>query len=222
MSEEKKETGKTRKTEIVNDRRSVLYEVIRGISIALFHTLMPVKFYHRERVTGQETPYLLISNHQHALDPVVLALMVPKKQLYFLGKKELAKGPLMQRFFANVHCILVDRHNTDLDAMRACMKVIRQKKGLIIFPEGTRKHEGQMEQIENGTALIALRSRCPIIPVYIDRKLAFFRLTRVYAGEPIPWEDLAAEGINAETCERMNDRFREIYREMVREHPQRS
>ena len=78
-----------------------------------------------------------------------------------------------------------------------------------------------MEQIENGTSLIAMRSKAPIIPIYFDRKLAFFKRTHMYVGDPIPYDDLLAEGINAETCEQMNERFREVYRKMVQEHPQR-
>ena len=73
------------------------------------------------------------------------------------------------------HCIFVDRHATDMNAMRNCMKAIKMKKILLIFPEGTRHHEGQMEQIETGTALIAMRTKAPIIPIYIDRKLKIGR-----------------------------------------------
>ena len=102
-------------------------------------------------------------------------------------------------------------------AMRNCMKAIRMKKILLIFPEGTRHHKGQMEEIQNGTSLIAMRSGAPIIPMYIDRKLSFFRRTHMYVGEPIPYDDLAEKGINAETCEEMNERFRETFRRMIAE-----
>jgi 1-acyl-sn-glycerol-3-phosphate acyltransferase len=90
-------------------------------------------------------------------------------------------------------------------------------KILLIFPEGTRHHEGQMEQIENGASLIAMRTRAPIIPMYIDRKLSFFKVTRMYVGEPIAYDDLLEKGINAETCEEMNERFRETFRRMIAE-----
>ena len=97
------------------------------------------------------------------------------------------------------------------------MKAVKMNKILLIFPEGTRHHEGQMEQIESGTALIAMRSKAPIIPIYFDRKLACFHVTNLYVGEPIPYDDLLAEGINADTCERMNERMRETFRGMIRD-----
>ena len=204
-----------KKADAVTGKRSILYEIARGISHVLFRTLMPVKFHNPERLR-REPPFILIANHRHALDPVAMAVGIPKHQVVFLAKKELGKSPFMQKLLTRVHCILVDRHNVDMEAMRACMKAIKDNKILLIFPEGTRHHEGQMEQIETGTALIAMRSRAPIVPVYFDRKLAFFRRTHLYVGEPIAYDDLLAEGINAETCEKMNERMRETFRQMIR------
>ena len=205
-----------RKTEAVTEKRSFLYEVARVLANILFHTVMPVRFHNRERLL-EEPPFVLIANHRHALDPVVMAMGIPKKQIVFLAKKELGGNPFTKSIMTQLHCILVDRHNVDMEAMRACMKAVKMKKILLIFPEGTRHHEGQMEQIETGTALIAMRSKAPVVPIYFDRKLSFFRVTNLYVGEPIPYDDLLAEGINTDTCEKMNERMRETFRKMIRE-----
>ena len=205
-----------KKPEPVTEKRTVIYEVVRVLAIIVFHTILPVRFHHRERLEG-ERPYVMIANHNHALDPVAMAMGVRHEQLVFLGKKELGKNKLIRRALTGLHCILVDRHNTDMEAMRACMRAVKMKKILLIFPEGTRHHEGQMEQIEAGTALISMRSKAPIIPIYFDRKLSFFRVTNLYVGEPIPYDDLLADGINADTCEKMNERMRETFRKMIAE-----
>ena len=207
--------GEKKKPEAVSEKKSILYEILRVLAFIVFHTVMPVKCYHRERLDA-EAPYVLIANHRHALDPVVMAMFIPKRQIVFLGKKELGKGKLAENLLTRCHCILVDRHNTDMAAMRECMKAIKMKKILLIFPEGTRHHEGQMEQIENGTSLIAMRTKAPIIPIYFDRKLSWFKVTNLYVGEPIPYEDLLGKGINTETCEEMNERMRETFRNMIR------
>ncbi len=206
-----------KKLEPVTEKRGILYEITRVLAHIVFHTLMPVKFHNRERLL-QDPPFVLIANHRHALDPVAMAMGIPKHQIVFLAKKELAgKSKILRNLLVRLHCILVSRHESDMEAMRACMKAVRMKKVLLIFPEGTRHHEGQMEQIENGTALIAMRSKAPVIPIYFDRKLSFFRTTNLYVGEPIPYDDLLAEGINTDTCERMNERMRETFRKMIRE-----
>ena len=210
-----------KKLEAVREKRSILYEITRYIAIAFFHTLMPVRFHNRDRLL-QDPPFVLIANHRHALDPVAMAAAVPHHQLVFLAKKELAANKWLRNLLTRVHCILVDRHHADMEAMRACMKAVKMNKILLIFPEGTRHHEGQMEQIETGTALIAMRTKAPIIPIYIDRKLSFFKVTNMYVGEPIPYDDLLEEGINAVTCEKMNERMRENFRKMIREYDKKS
>ena len=206
-----------KKLEPVTEKRGILYEITRVLAHIVFHTLMPVKFHHRERLL-QDPPFVLIANHRHALDPVAMAMGIPKHQIVFLAKKELGKTKFTRNIMTRLHCILVDRHNVDMEAMRSCMKAVKMKKILLIFPEGTRHHEGEMEQIETGTALIAMRSKAPVIPIYFDRKLSFFKVTNLYVGEPIPYDDLLAEGINTDTCERMNERMRETFRKMIREH----
>jgi len=208
--------GENKESEGISGKRSFLYEVTRVLTIILFHTLMPVKFHGREKL-DREPPFIMIANHRHALDPLAMAMGVPKKQVVFLAKKELGKNKLAAAYLSRVHCIMVDRHNTDMEAMRACMKAIKMKQILVIFPEGTRHHEGQMEQIENGTSLIAMRSRSPVIPLYFREKLRFFHVTHIFVGDPIEYGDLLAEGINTETCEKMNERMRETYRKMITE-----
>ena len=205
-----------KKPEPVSDRFSPVYEFLRVLALIVFHTVMPVRCHHRERLDA-EAPYVLIANHQHALDPIAMAMFIPKRQIVFLGKKELGKNKLINRALTSAHVILVGRGDADMAAMRNCMKAIRMKKILLIFPEGTRHHKGQMEEIQSGASLIAMRSGAPIVPIYIDRKLGFFKRTHMYVGEPIPYDDLTAKGINAETCEEMNDRFREPFRKIIEE-----
>lgn len=205
-----------KKLEPVSDRISPVYGLFRMLAKIIFHTVMPVKCHNRERLDA-EAPYILIANHLHALDPVAMAMFIPRRQICFLGKKELGKNKIANRLMTSAHVILVGRGDTDMAAMRNCMKAVKMKKILLIFPEGTRHHEGQMQQIQSGASLIAMRSKAPIIPMYIDRKLSFFKKTNMYVGEPIPYDDLLEKGINAETCEEMNERFRETFRKMIAE-----
>ena len=202
--------------ETVAEKDTGIYRAARAFAWILFHFFMPVRYHGVEKLKDREPPFVLISNHRHALDPLILAYPVPS-QYFFLGKKELAKNAFLQKLMAGLHCILVDRHNRDMEAMRSCMKAIRMKRVLVIFPEGTRRHEGQMEQIENGASLIVLRGKAPLVPVYLDAPLRLFRRVNAYVGDPIPCGDLAEEGINVETCEKLNGRMRETFRRMIRE-----
>lgn len=202
--------------EAAPEKATLLYRVARACTAVLFRTLTPVRYHGAEKLRDMEPPYVLISNHVHALDPMIAAYPVKGRQCCFLAKKELAVNRFAARCLKDLHCIFVDRHNTDMEAMRACMRVLKSGGILVIFPEGTRHRGGRMEQIENGTSLIVMRGRTPVVPVYIDRPLRLFRVTHAWVGDPIPCDDLLAEGINVETCEKMNDRMRETFRAMIR------
>ena len=201
-------TKKPAKTE--KKGKSWLYSILKPVAAALFHTFLPVKYHHAERL-AIDPPYILIANHTSMLDPVIMAVAVKKHQVTFIGKKELTKGKLGTWFFKQLRMISVDRHNSDMEAMRACMRVTREGGILGIFPEGTRHHKGLMEEMESGVGLIALRSRVPVMPVYITGKLKLFRRLHVYVGDPIPTEDLREMGVNRESCEMFMQRITETY-----------
>ena len=117
-----------------------------------------------------------------------------------------------------MHMIPVDRGNSDMAALRTCMKTLRDGGVLGIFPEGTRHKQGVMEELESGTALIALRSNVPVIPMLITPKFRFFRRMHLYVGTPIEYQDLRAEGINSATCNALCTRITERYRDMVKQY----
>ena len=210
MSELKKQdkslTGQKKKSD-----KSLIYSIVVPIVGVLFKTILPVKYHGLEHITSLDAPYIMMGNHTTMLDPFMMALAVPKQQIRFIGKKELWKFPPFAWFANSINAIPVDRHNTDMEAMRACMRVTREGHVLGIFPEGTRHHKGLMTELESGVAMIALRSKVPLVPVYIAGRLGFFRTLHVYVGQPIMMDDLRAEGINTQTCQALLGRITETY-----------
>ena len=196
--------------------RTPLYTAARVLAPFLFGVLFPVRYYHTERA-GLDAPFILISNHLSGLDPIAVAKPVKRYEVTFLGKKELVKTRFTRWLLTSMHMIIVDRHNSDMEAMRACMKALRNGEVLGVFPEGTRHHEGVMEHTEPGVGLIALRSGVPVLPVLVDSKIRLFHRTRVWIGEVIPTEDIRADGVNKETAERLMQRIRETYQRMGEE-----
>ena len=199
------------------NKDSLLYAIAKPIVSLLLKTILPVKFHNRERL-AQDPPYIVIANHSSMLDPVIIGVGVIGHQVRFIGKKELTKNKLAAWLFKQLRMIPVDRHNSDMEAMRACMRVTKEGGILGIFPEGTRHHEGLMTEMESGIGLIALRSRVPLMPVYITGKLKLFRRLHVYVGEAIPTEDLREEGVNRETCEKLMQRITQTYARLHEAH----
>ena len=189
------------------EKRTFWFTMARGLTWFLGHTFFPVRYSGRE-YTGLDAPFILVSNHKHWLDPLVVGNGIKRYEVRFLGKKELVKTKVGAWLMEKLHMIVVDRHNSDLKAMRDCVNVIRQGHVLGIFPEGTRCKETTLEHMENGCAFIALRAKVPLLPVLIDKPCKLFRLTKVTYGPAVDISDLVAEGISNETAEKLNERIR--------------
>ena len=78
----------------------------------------------------------------------------------------------------------MDRDTTDVRAVRTAMKFLKEGDKLLMFPEGTRVHDGEDVQAKVGAALFATRTGVPLLPVYIQRKKRRFRRNTVVIGEP--------------------------------------
>ena len=210
MSELKKQDKNLAKPADTN-KPSKVYSVVLALAQGLLKTILPVKYHGLEHVRDLKAPYILMANHTTMLDPFMMAVAIPQYQIRFIGKKELWKFPPFAWFANAIRAIPVDRHNPDMEAMRACMRVTREGHVLGIFPEGTRHHKGLMTELESGVAMIALRSKVPLVPVYIAGKLGFFRTLHVYVAQPIMMDDLREMVINTETCGMLLGRITETY-----------
>lgn len=207
-------------TTITKQKETFWYKVARAAAAIAFKGVGFARYHHPERVADRKGPFILIGNHSSMLDPFAIACLIKDRPVHFMSKKELSETPIIKHILKHVYVIPVDRHNTDMEAMRASVKTLREGNILGIFPEGTRHHQGLMTELESGTAMIALRSGVPVVPAYITPKPRLFHSCDVYIGEPIPTEDLREQGINRETCAALMQRITETYAKMEKERDQ--
>jgi len=111
-------------------------------------------------------PLIVVSNHMNLADPPLLCASIPRR-VVFMAKEELVYsrrgGHLIRAFGA----LPVRRGALDREALRQTRALLERGMALGMFPEGTRSRNGQMQRAYPGTALIALRSGVPILPVGI-------------------------------------------------------
>ena len=214
-TEEKKAPDAPEKKPVSPEKeRTFVYTLARIVAAIGNHTLFPVRYHHRENFNLQG-PYIAMSNHNSALDPLIMAYPCKKYEIRFVGKKELTKNKFIAWLLnKGLHMITVDRHNSDLAAMRLFIKTLREGYVLGIFPEGTRHHEDLMSEVETGAAVLALRAKVPIVPIYIQSKPRLFHMNHVYIGQPMPLDDLYAQGFNTDAVEALCARIRDTFRQM--------
>lgn len=113
-------------------------------------------------------PYIYMPNHQSNFDiPVLLGhLMV---QFRWLAKIELFKIPIFGRAMRKAGYISIDRYNREsaIKSLKLAAHKIKSGVSVLIFPEGTRSRDGNIQPFKKGGFVLAIDSGVPIVPVVI-------------------------------------------------------
>ena len=107
-------------------------------------------------------PVIVAANHTGVIDGPLLAIFGPRP-VHALTKREMFDGHL-GRFLHASGQIPLDRVTTDRGAVRACLHVLDHGGAVGIFPEGNRG-AGDLTQVRNGAAYLALVTGAPIVPL---------------------------------------------------------
>jgi 1-acyl-sn-glycerol-3-phosphate acyltransferase len=110
---------------------------------------------------------LMACNHMSRMDIPVLFLTPNRPEMTALVTTKYLKHPLLHWFVVTAEGIWLDRDTADFSAFRKAVKAINDGKALGIAPEGTRSQTNQLIEGKPGTALLALRTGVPIVPVAI-------------------------------------------------------
>lgn len=139
-----------------------------------FHYLAAVIYgmFFRGEVAGldhlpRRGSFLIAANHISFLDPPFIGCQVPRQIAYF-ARKTLWKPGFASWWLDTVGTIPVDRDGgQDVSAIKRVLKALKEDKGLILFPEGTRSPDGQLKEPKAGVGLIACRAQVPVVPARI-------------------------------------------------------
>jgi long-chain acyl-CoA synthetase len=182
----------------------------------LFAFFQPLQIFASDRfhlrVSGLEKipaqgPYIISSNHQSYLDPVVLASVLPWtvfRNLFAVGTSEIFGAGIMRRLARWLRVIVVDPDANLVSAMRAGAFGLKHGRVLILYPEGERSIDGTPKTFKKGAAILSLHLQVPILPVAIEgfheawprgKPFQKFAPLEIQFGEPIypPLEAEASE-----------------------------
>ncbi|MDR1498310.1 MAG: 1-acyl-sn-glycerol-3-phosphate acyltransferase [Puniceicoccales bacterium] len=110
---------------------------------------------------------IIACNHQSFLDPPLVGSSLDK-EAFFFARKTLFKNPLLGWTLRSCNTIPVDRDGgSDVAAFKRVFTVLREGRSLLMFPEGTRSRDGQLQEAQAGIGLIACKTRVPVVPVRV-------------------------------------------------------
>ncbi len=160
----------------------MLYSFARAILIPIF------LFFYNYRVTGRENvpkegAYIACANHVTMIDPIFVGISLPHR-MYFMAKAELFKNVLLRALMNGLGAFPIKRGEADIKSIKTSLKLLGSGKVLALFPEGTRNKTAEVKA-EPGIAMLAIKSKVPVLPVAIISSYKFFKRTKVIIGKPI-------------------------------------
>ena len=144
---------------IRHPRRAMMI-ALRPLARALLRRRLSVRVHGLGHVpTG---PVIFAGNHTGVLDGPLMVIFAPQP-VHALTKVEMFSGRL-GRLLRGAGQLPLDRFNTDPNAVKSCVRVLRDGHAVGIFPAG-RGGPGDLERFHRGAAYFALVTGAPVVPV---------------------------------------------------------
>ena len=161
----------------------MLFKIVKFLVKCFMHIAFRLKIHNVENFPKDGAAIVAI-NHKSNWDAPLCATVLPC-QLFFMAKQELFKNVILGGLLKWVGGFPVKRGTADIGAIKTAMTILKQGKCMAIFPEGTRVKDGEKREVKSGVAMIAAKTKAPVIPVAIKGKYGFLSKIDIYIGEPI-------------------------------------
>ena len=167
---------------------SHLMNLLRVVFFPIHWLLFPFRMYGYKKVPAGAFVY--VGNHYCQWDAFYPA-HTTWEVLHYMAKQSLVENFVMRPFARGCGVIGAMRDGADVRTVVDSMKVLKNGEKLVIFPEGTRNKKSDEEFLpfHGGAALLAIKTKTPIIPFVICNRPKLFRMTHVVFGEPLEFSE---------------------------------
>ena len=112
--------------------------------------------------------YVFVANHSSLYDIPVVMLGIPNK-IKIIYKEELEKIPIFGAGLKASPFISVKRSDPQnaMKSIESAIKSVQGDSSVLVFPEGTRSEDGEIQEFKRGAFMLATRSNKQIVPISI-------------------------------------------------------
>ncbi len=180
-------------------RRPPLIEFCQSCARWFFRVLLLLVY--QVRVHGlknypQRDGFLICSNHQSYLDPIVVGVVCPRP-INYLGRRTLFRFKPLGWFLRWNDTIPIDLERSGLGGIKEALRRLKRQESVLLFPEGTRSRDGKLQELKPGFCALARRTKAALLPICFDgsfqamprnRPVPFPGRIEAVIGKPIRFE----------------------------------
>ena len=170
--------------------------------------------------------FILVSNHQSYLDIIINGYLCVPRRFHFIGQIEGFKIPLKWLiaslyFFSGVIPLNRKNEQSREKVVKEAISVLKKGDILIIYPEGRRSNNGEIQEGKPGVAKIFLKTGIPILPAGIKGtfelfppkgKLKIKRIIKINIGKPLFFKE---ELERAKKLEENSEEYQQILQKIT-------
>lgn len=182
---------------------------------------MYFKLFYRVEAKGKEHipkngAAIFCANHIDVRDPMLLAISI-KRQVHFIAKKELFKVKFFAYFLTKLGIIPVDRENPSMSVYKRAIQLLKDKKTLGLFAQGSRMSTIEANESKAGVALFAVKGDACVVPVHISATYKWLSKVYITFGEPIFLDEYKDKRVKTETLNEITERIMSKVAELGRD-----
>ncbi|MEA4890903.1 MAG: lysophospholipid acyltransferase family protein [Clostridiaceae bacterium] len=118
-------------------------------------------------------PYVIAANHETYVDGMWIGSYLPRRhfrKFCCIAAKDLEDSHgLLGKLIVRVgRAIAVDRFGNPVRGLIIARRKVDEGNILLVHPEGTRSVDGHLGSFKDGAAYISIKSKVPLLPVFID------------------------------------------------------
>lgn len=167
----------------VKERLDRNFHILYTVLWPVFHFLFPMRVIGWDNIP--DGPAVICPNHTKWNDPLYVAFAFTNRfPMRAMAKAEIIRWPVVGPILSWAGVFGVERGSADVKAVKTALKHLKEGSKLLLFPEGTRVHDGEAVDAKTGAALFATRSNSPVIPVFIQPGKRLFHRTCIVIGKP--------------------------------------
>ncbi len=174
-----------------------LYRFAHTMIIVVLKTLFHFRVHGQENLPCRAA--IIAANHQSYIDPPAIGVAT-SEEIFYLAREDVFKFAPFRRLCLRLNTILIRKRRADRSALRAVLSKLADGRKVLVFPEGTRSYDGELQAPEHGISLLAHRSRAAVVPSYVSgtfrvlprgRKMVHFHPISVSFGSPLRFDALS-------------------------------
>ncbi|MBL8829580.1 MAG: 1-acyl-sn-glycerol-3-phosphate acyltransferase, partial [Planctomycetaceae bacterium] len=141
---------------------------------------------------------ILLCNHQSFYDPILVG-MATDRYIRQVARKSLFRSRFFRWFIAPMGGIALDREGGGTAGLKETIGRLKNGELVVLFPEGVRSPDGELQPLKPGFSILAKRGKAPIIPVAVEgpfvawprhQKLPGLAPMHVEFGEPLAFDEI--------------------------------